>query len=1431
MKGLVRWGLLAMVACAHPGRTPTRQPTDVPLEQLTRALGEAAWDDTRLHLATDRPLYRPGDTVWVRAWSVTGAALTAPEDSLGPAGLMLQLRNPRDQVVHTALLPEQGTGAFASVQLPEGAPGGVWTLRVVTHDGASRDREVVVVPFESPALLGDIEFEGEGYSAGDSIDAMVSHRRPTGEPVAKREVEATLLTGGRSVATAVLRTRADGTLRVSLPLPQEMTEPAALLSIADGQGGSVVRPVPVLDGAPRVAVFPEGGDLVVGLTSRVYLEAIDRTGDPVDVRGRLVDGTGQTLQRFQARNGRAAVSLTPQPSERYHVVVDAPTSVEVALPPARPRGCVLRAHSDADARQPLHAQVTCTHTQEVLLVASLRGAILDTTRLQLRAGQPHTAPLVPASAALASAQGVVRVTVFDTELHGLAERLVYRNRGRDLDIDVTVPDDAIPGQQVAMHVRTTGPDGRPVPADVSLMVVDDTWIAPADDDARDIRSALLLEPEVGPVDDPADYLDREDPHSAEDLDRLLATRGWRRFRQPERSDPSVPVDPASLPTPTLIDAPVTRTAEVPAAPAEERVVSAQRSPVDVASTSTSTVLTKQFLERIPAGRSFQTAVVVPPRAMMGPAPDGALLGRTISPGASQDTARPDYRGLDEARIRRAEGRLIRCVSREQGRTPGVGGRYRLRLQVSDSGAVTTAHAVGLDAEHEGVSQCLARQLRALRFSRGSQRRIDQQIALGVSTSTAAPVRFATPREFPPPPPFTPGVRNDLRATVAFVPHLRTDADGQATASFVTSDAITGFRVIVEGLGAAHVGRTEEVVASRPPLSATARTPAVLLSGDRVSLPVVLDNASPEPLTVALGLELQGGLQATDSPEPVRVPARDQVTTWLPLQATRPGEASLRLVARGGSYTDALDRTLTVAPRGFPRVEGGTVTLDGDVTRVALDLRGALPDSLSAEVQLAPGPAGLMEGLEGLVRQPHGCFEQTSATSYPNLLVYRYLLQSGTDPATLRQVRETVRQGADRLMTFETKSGGFEWFGRAPGHVALTSYGLLQFVQLKRTLPSLHPTVVDRIADWLLQRRDGTGGFRATKQRALHSWDQDPLLADLYATWALVEAGRAEELATELGRLEALVADHDDPYVLAVATLASSGPRRATAQLGAQRLLALRRSDGSLPAPANTITHSGERDATVETTALAVRAFEALGHHDAADAGRRWLAAQRRPGGTWGATQATVLALEALQGWPKAPSAPIRVTLDGTPSRPLAFPQGLTPARLPLAVTPTLRRVSLVGEAGSTATVSARFTTEALPESTGPLTLEVTVADGPHQAGDAVRLTAVIHNTSDQAVPTPVARIGIPAGLSVAPWQLRELLDRGVAAFLEVEDGAVIAYWDGLEPDQEVAVPLDLQAELVGHTKGLASSAWPYYDPDARTWAHGVEVEVARPSAP
>src|SRR5262249_40911895 len=112
-----------------------------------------------------------------------------------------------------------------------------------------------------------------------------------------------------------------------------------------------------------------------------------------------------------------------------------------------------------------------------------------------------------------------------------------------------------------------------------------------------------------------------------------------------------------------------------------------------------------------------------------------------------------------------------------------------------------------------------------------------------------------------------------------------------------------------------------------------------------------------------------------------------------------GLASLNLEGRAAEFTDALREQVRVVPDGFPVSGASGDLLEGSVTH-KIKLPGWLPGTLQMRVDVYPSPlADLQKALAGLLREPHGCFEQSSTANYPNVLILDYLKSEGTpDPA-------------------------------------------------------------------------------------------------------------------------------------------------------------------------------------------------------------------------------------------------------------------------------------------------------------------------------------------------------------------------------------------------------------------------------------------------
>jgi hypothetical protein len=250
---------------------------------------------------------------------------------------------------------------------------------------------------------------------------------------------------------------------------------------------SVQKRIPILLKSLDVAMFPEGGDLIEGLPGRVYLSAKNSLGKPADVEGRVVDDRGAEIASFKSlHDGMARFDVTPAAGRAYRVEITRPAGIArtFEIPAAKRSGCVLRTLDGSEGELELAAW--CSEAQTLIVEAVLRERRIAGGRLRGGARRP-TRIALPVTA---DTQGAVRVTLFDAKENPLAERLVYRGRGRDLKVEITADRKSYaPRDPVTLSVTTRGVDGKPIAASLGLAVVDDTVLSFADDKSARILAA------------------------------------------------------------------------------------------------------------------------------------------------------------------------------------------------------------------------------------------------------------------------------------------------------------------------------------------------------------------------------------------------------------------------------------------------------------------------------------------------------------------------------------------------------------------------------------------------------------------------------------------------------------------------------------------------------------------------------------------------------------------------------------------------------------------------------------------------------------------------------------------------------------------------------------------------------------------------------
>ncbi len=522
----------------------------------------------------------------------------------------------------------------------------------------------------------------------------------------------------------------------------------------------------------------------------------------------------------------------------------------------------------------------------------------------------------------------------------------------------------------------------------------------------------------------------------------------------------------------------------------------------------------------------------------------------------------------------------------------------------------------------------------------------------------------------------PRLRQYFPETMLWLPDAVTEEDGTLHLEVPVADSITTWHLTA--LASSQDGRLGSATGSLRVFQdffVDLDLPPALTVGDEVAIPVGVFNYLPEAQTIRLDVEEAGWFELLDeASKELTIAANDIDVVYFRIRAQAFGDYPFTVTAWGSQMSDAIRKEVRVYPDGkeIRASHSDRLTPGESVNQIVAIPESAVPGTQELTVKIYPGVVSqVVEGLDSILRMPNGCFEQTSSSTYPNVLVLDYLQSSGQiAPEVQFKAEDYINLGYQRLATFEVGGGGFSLFGQPPADRMLTAYGLQEFSDMSR-VHDVDPLLVERAARWLLTQQMGDGSWEndtgLVHENTWQNLANDRLPVTAYITWSLVEAGFGDDPGTRRGLsyLKEFQGQAEDPYVVALvanalvaADLPAGEGLDSTTKAVLDRLAGLAMADGNgFIWESGVATFIGSEGATgsIETTALAALAFlRANSHPDLANGALTSLIQQKDSFGTWYNTQATILALKALietvRSGAEDVKATVTVTLNGGETR-------------------------------------------------------------------------------------------------------------------------------------------------------------------------------------
>jgi hypothetical protein len=495
----------------------------------------------KVYLHFDKPYYAVGDTIWFKAYLTIG-----PKHQISGLSnvVYIDVINSQDSLIKTLKLPVITGIAFGDITLSKYSfKQGNYRIRAYTNWMRNFDADYF---FNKSITIGNpdnnnvppqISIAKTTKNNEQVINARLLFKDGEGNLYAGKKVSWTVKNGEEAISKGKGSTDKNGYLAVTFTSDKlKSADKPALVTVIEAGNRKVITNSLSLKAALATAdvqFFPEGGDLIVGVRSKVAFKAVSADGLGVEVTGKVVDNAGAEIADITtAHAGMGIFALLPEAGKSYKAIIKFPdgTTGNFDLPVVRAGGINLAVNNNDPDNLSIKIATNAAYLQQYqnkgfYIVAQSGGTIYYAGRAALQS-QVYTA-VVPKSK---FPTGVLQLTLFEATGEPISERVAFIQHNDTLNIALG---GSLPTYNVRENVKmtiTAKNAAAPVEGSFSVAVIDESKVPFNDDAETTILSSLLLTSDLrGYVEKPNYYFNHADSKKLANLDILMLTQGYRRF--------------------------------------------------------------------------------------------------------------------------------------------------------------------------------------------------------------------------------------------------------------------------------------------------------------------------------------------------------------------------------------------------------------------------------------------------------------------------------------------------------------------------------------------------------------------------------------------------------------------------------------------------------------------------------------------------------------------------------------------------------------------------------------------------------------------------------------------------------------------------------------------------------------------------------------
>lgn len=498
----------------------------------------------KVHLHFDKPYYAIGDTLWFKTY-LTSNMYNYELSKVA----YVEILNEKDSLMQVLRVPlESHTGEGHLVLDPQWYSQSNYRFRAYTKWMANSDpsyffnKIVPVGDVINNRLHTSIAYNDKSGGQGARTQAVLQLSDNAGRAVSNARLNWEVQSGFETLDKGRGETDVMGNIIININgNDRELLRKGKLhISVTPSRGGDLLIanfPMEASLWDADIQFFPEGGDLIAGLTKKVAFKALGSDGLGLVVRGRVMDRAGSEVASFQdIHAGMGYFALTPQAGETYQAEVTFDNNVTrtYSLPDVVEKGINLSVLSSMGDQLQVAIVANEAYFEEnknkgLYIIAQSNGMLSYGAQALLRNSSvmvnlpKERFPL-----------GIAQLTLFTSDGLPVSERLVFVDAKQPIDITISTDKTTYSNKEAVNLELATLNNGEPLVGLYSISVTDESKVPYDEDDETTILSNLLLTSDLtGYVERPNYYFTGDFDEKRDALDALLITQGYRRFSYPE----------------------------------------------------------------------------------------------------------------------------------------------------------------------------------------------------------------------------------------------------------------------------------------------------------------------------------------------------------------------------------------------------------------------------------------------------------------------------------------------------------------------------------------------------------------------------------------------------------------------------------------------------------------------------------------------------------------------------------------------------------------------------------------------------------------------------------------------------------------------------------------------------------------------------------